>query len=227
MGASRQPRAIVYMVDSAGPPNGWSERAARELQGVAAECRRVEDPRAWARECEPNRPACVVLRFADDPMAGLRLLNDHGRRGLRLPTVVFGSQIDVIMAVAIMKAGAADLLADPWQPDRLRKAVQNALQVARKRWEHRRQAADGAARLANLTRREREVLALVAEGLTNFQVGQELGISERTVEVHRKNIMRKTRAESTVRLVRLQWLAQRARQDGDASNFRSFPPRES
>jgi two-component system response regulator FixJ len=109
-----------------------------------------------------------------------------------------------------MKLGAADLLEKPFAPEALIDAIRIALKLSEDQQASQLEAQDIVARFSTLSAREREVLAKLVEGQPNKVIAYELGISHRTVEVHRANVMRKTQAGSLSELVRMSLTAARA-----------------
>jgi two-component system response regulator FixJ len=145
---------------------------------------------------------CVVTDMRMPGMSGMELLTEIGRLGLALPVIVITGHADVALAVQAMKNGAVDLLEKPFRGDDLIEAIRRALALDR--------AAQVVAatpktrgRLAMLTAREAEVLDRLVRGQSNKIIAHEMGISPRTVEVHRANLMRKTEARSFSELIRM------------------------
>jgi FixJ family two-component response regulator len=131
-------------------------------------------------------------------------LQDHIRRaGLDVAIVFLTGHGDVPTTVRAMKAGAVDFLEKPFQEDDLVAAVRRALAVSEQRRAVHTEQDDLEARLGVLTPREREVLMLVAEGLTNRVVAERLGTTEKTIKVHRGRVMAKMGAPSLAELVRM------------------------
>jgi FixJ family two-component response regulator len=120
-----------------------------------------------------------------------------------MPIVFVTACGDVLMSVQAMKAGAIDFLTKPFRPEVLLGVIRHALDCSRRALEHEAKMASLRAGYASLTRREREVMVLVASGLLNKQVGGELGISEITVKAHRGQVMRKMKADSLPALVNM------------------------
>jgi FixJ family two-component response regulator len=149
-----------------------------------------------------STPSCMVLDIALPGLNGLDLQKLVADR-TDMPIIFLTGHGDVAMSVQAMKAGAVEFLTKPFQPDVLASAIREALERswrALARYQAMRSLRDS---YASLSRREREVMALVVAGLLNKQVGGELGISEITVKVHRGQVMRKMQADSLPALVRM------------------------
>jgi FixJ family two-component response regulator len=156
----------------------------------------------------PGDAGCLLLDVRMPGMSGLDLQAELASRGDPLPVIVITGHGDVPMARAALKAGAEDFLEKPVDEDSLLQALGAALNRDSRR---RRQAAEAggfAERLRGLTLRERQVMELVAEGRANREIAESLGISLRTVEVHRARMIDKLGVRSVPELVRL-WIASR------------------
>jgi len=151
----------------------------------------------------PDAPACLVLDVQMRGLSGLDLQRALAERNARLPIVFLTGHGDIPMSVRAMKAGATDFLAKPCKGPDLLAAVQQA--IARHAQTRRAGAEleEVRKRVDSLTLREREVMALVVTGMLNKQVGAQLGVSEKTVKVHRARMMRKMGANSLAELVRM------------------------
>jgi FixJ family two-component response regulator len=149
----------------------------------------------------PPVPSCLVLDIRLPRLSGFDLQAELGRLGSKMPIVFMTGHGDVPMSVKAMKAGAVDFLTKPFRDQDLLDAVTAALERDDKRHRQERYRSDVQARLASLTPREREVMALVASGLMNKQAAFKIGITERTVKIHRGNVMRKMQAKSLAELV--------------------------
>ena len=151
----------------------------------------------------PKGPACLVLDVRMPGMTGTQFFDRMEACGLGMPVVFLTGYGDVPTGVRVMKDGAVDVLLKPVDGEALRRAVEDALARDAARLEREREVAAIRDRLRGLSPRERQVLADVVRGLPNKLTAADLGISEKTVKVHRHRIMAKTGASSLAELVRL------------------------
>jgi FixJ family two-component response regulator len=151
----------------------------------------------------PNAPTCLVLDVRLPGRSGLELQEDLGRLNRSIPIILMTAFGDIPMAVKGMKAGAIDFLIKPIRDQDLLDAVEAAIRVDQGRRQEIAKTGALRERYALLTRRERQVVALVASGLMNKHVANELSISEVTVKMHRGNAMRKLGVKSVARLARM------------------------
>jgi FixJ family two-component response regulator len=147
-------------------------------------------------------PSCLVLDVSLPDLNGLELQKRILDR-TDMPIIFITGYGDVPMTVEAMKAGALEFLTKPFSEEVLLAAIRNALERSRTALCHEAELRALRDSHASLSRREKEVMALVVSGLLNKQVGAELGISERTVKAHRGRVMRKMKAESLADLVRM------------------------
>lgn len=145
--------------------------------------------------------ACLLLDVRMPEISGPMLQAELARRGLELPIIFLSAHGDIPTAVQAIKAGAVDFLTKPVDGDVLIQRVQAALDAAAAK--ARRSQEGRCAGVARLTAREREVMRLAVMGHANKEIAQRLGISHRTVEIHRARVMRKTGAANLVELVHL------------------------
>ncbi len=191
----------VFVVDD----DDAVRRGLAALLGAKGYAARTFDSAQAFLDALPAQPAgCVVVDIRMPRMSGLELQRELGRRGIALPVIVITGHGDVPVAVAALKAGAVDFLEKPFDSAALLAAVDEALKRA---WSP--EAGLGfdrdtlAARMAQLTAREREVMELVVAGQTNKAIAHRLQIALRTVEIHRAHVMEKTGARNLSELVRM------------------------
>ncbi len=173
------------------------------LDGEGLEVKTYASADGFLAALNPAPSGCIVTDVRMPGMSGMDLLAEIARRGLALPVIVVTGHADVPLAVRAMKEGAVDLLEKPFQGDDLIDAVRRALAVGRNSQLSALSATEAQARLAALTARETEVLDRLVRGQPNKIIAHEMGISPRTVEVHRANVMRKTHAGSLSELIRM------------------------
>jgi len=148
-------------------------------------------------------PSCLVLDVSLPGLNGLDLQKRVAVERPDMPIIFITGYGDVPMTVQAMKAGAVEFLTKPFSDDALLSAIRNAIERSKTALGHEAEMRTLRDRYASLTRREREVMALVASGLLNKQVGGELGISEITVKAHRGQAMQKMKADSLADLVKM------------------------
>jgi FixJ family two-component response regulator len=146
-------------------------------------------------------PSCMVLDVTLPGLNGLDLQKRVAVDRTDMPIIFITGHGDVPITVQAMKAGAVEFLMKPFDADALLSAIQQALERSRTALEHEAEIRELRDRYASLSRREREVMALVVRGLLNKQVGFELGVSEITVKAHRGKVMQKMKAGSLADLV--------------------------
>lgn len=161
------------------------------------------DGSAFLAACGPDRPGCVLLDMAMPGMSGLEVQAALRAQGLNIPVIFLTGHGDIPMAVQAMQAGAADFLEKPVQGITLLERVRLALKLDEDRRTTQARTYDILKRHAQLSPREREVMALAVSGLTSKEIAKQLGISPRTVEVHRTHIMHKMGAANMAELVNM------------------------
>lgn len=152
---------------------------------------------------QDGHPGCLVLDIRMPGMSGLELQEQLRRMRAPIPIVFITGHGDIPMAVEAMKRGAVDFIRKPFRDQELLDRIQEALGQDRGQRAELDQLREIRARVDSLTPREREVFQRVADGQANKVVAIELGISERTVEIHRSQVMQKTRARTLADLVRM------------------------
>jgi len=191
---------MVYVVDD---DETVRRSLARLVRSVGLRVETFASAQAFLEHKGMDRPSCLVLDVRLPGLSGLDLQTAMGEAQRTMPIIFITGRGNVRMSVRAMKGGALDFLQKPFDSQDLLDAIQRALGQSR---EARVGDAERAAierRLATLTPREREVLALVVSGLLNKQIAGELGAAEKTVKVHRGRVMKKMEAESVAELVRM------------------------
>ena len=204
------PEPTVFVVDD--------DRAMREslswlLDSVGLRVRSYATAAEFLADHDPAQPGCLVLDVRMPGMSGLDLQAELARRGVELPTIVITGHAEVSMAVRAVKAGALDFIEKPFSDQLLLDRVRQALEIDLEVREVRRRREDALRRLATLTAREREVLNLVVAGKQNKEIASELGVSPKTVEVHRAHVMSKMCVDSLAELIRITLLAGEIREN--------------
>ena len=151
----------------------------------------------------PAVPACLVLDVRMPGLSGFDLQERLLERGLEIPIIFITGFGNVPQSVRAMKAGAVDFLQKPFENQALLDAVNRALDRDRSSRLRNAEIHEIETRLATLTRREYEVFIRVVDGLANKQVADELGLSEKTVKIHRGHVMQKMKAQTFADLVRM------------------------
>jgi len=172
-----------------------------ESMGLAV--RTFADADAFLSGYDPEVPGCLVLDVRMPGISGLELQEQLGAKGVRIPIIFISAHGDVAMAMRAVKNGALDFLEKPCDHDEMARAIHDALRRDREQRAASVKAGEARSRLTSLTPREQEILKLVVEGHSSRAIGDQLGISGRTVEVHRARLMDKTGAESVPDLVRM------------------------
>jgi FixJ family two-component response regulator len=170
------------------------------LQSMRMPVRAFASAREFLSACDASQAGCVLIDVRMPDISGLQLQEMMRARGMRLPVIFITGHGDVPMAVRAMKAGACDFLEKPFNDQMLLELVQQCIAVDADR---RRKAAECewiAERAGSLTHRESEVLDGVVAGRSNKQIANDLGISVKTVEVHRAHVMEKMEAATAGQL---------------------------
>jgi two-component system response regulator FixJ len=150
-----------------------------------------------------DRAGCLVLDIRMPGLGGLELQEKLNEMGSTLPIIFITGHGDVPMAVEAMQKGAVDFIQKPFRDQELLDQISEALKTDQERRSARDQQTEVSNRLEKLTKREREVMDLVVTGKPNKVIAYELGVSQRTVEIHRARVMEKMEARSLADLVRM------------------------
>lgn len=199
-----RPETIVHVVDD-DPDVRDSLRWLIESVGLPV--RTYGDAREFLDKYDPERLGCLVLDVRLPGLSGLELQQELMSRPETPPIIMISGHAEVPSAVQAVKAGAIDFIEKPFSEQILLDRIQEALEQQRRAREARTRRAASMALLATLTPREREVMQLIVAGKRNKVIAAELGITEKTVEVHRSRVMEKLQVESLAALVQLVLLA--------------------
>jgi RNA polymerase sigma factor (sigma-70 family) len=194
------PEPIVSVVDD---DPAVLKAVARLLRSAGFNVAAFATPREFLEDHDPRSHGCVVLDVAMPGLDGLALQREMTSEGPGLPIVFLSGRGDIPTSVRAMKQGAVDFLTKPVDDEQLVAAVRFAVERDRAAAMERTEAAELRDRLAALTPREREVMQLVVSGMLNKQIAADLGVSEKTIKVHRGRVMEKMQADSLADLVRL------------------------
>ncbi len=190
----------VYIVDD--------DEAVRDAIGMLLETVDIPyvsyaDAQSFLEELDADQVNCLVLDIRMPGMSGLELQEKLVSMQAEIPIVFITGHGDIPMAVEAMRRGAVDFLRKPFRDQELLDRIQEALSLDADKRDHAADLESYQTRVADLTPREQEVFKRVASGQANKVIAIELGISERTVEIHRSNVMQKTGSRSLADLVRL------------------------
>jgi FixJ family two-component response regulator len=195
---AREP--IVFVVDD-DPAMRASLRWLIESVGLAV--RTASTAQEFLATYDPGSPGCLVLDVRMPGMSGLDLQAEMAARRIELPILIITGYAEVPIAVRAMKAGAFDFIEKPFSDQTLLDRIRKAISVDRNARREREEVSSALKRLSNVTRREHDVMDRVVAGKSNKVIAAELGLSMKTVEVHRKRVMDKMGAESLADLIRL------------------------
>ena len=162
----------------------------------------------FLKEARSLDAGCILLDIRMPGMDGLEVQEALRGQGVALPVIIMTGHGDVPLSVRAMKAGAIDFIEKPFQKEVLVSAIEDGFTTLKRTDSGREKAKDASVRLQALTPREREVLDGLAQGLPNKTIAYDLGISPRTVEIHRANLMTKLQVRSLSEALRLAFAAQ-------------------
>jgi two-component system, LuxR family, response regulator FixJ len=193
------PEGTVFLIDD-DPSVRDSLTLLLSLKGVATQPFATAE--SFIETYQPERAGCVLTDLRMPGMTGLELQAALHERQIEVPVVVLTAHGDVATARAALKNGAFDFLEKPIDDAMLLDVLRNALRVDRERRAAETARAATDSRFERLTQREREILAFIAAGHQNRDIAAKLGISARTVEVHKARIMEKLDCHSLAELIR-------------------------
>ncbi|HUK03185.1 MAG TPA: response regulator transcription factor [Steroidobacteraceae bacterium] len=196
-----QPQApTVFVVDD---DEGVRNSLRFLLKSVGLATRAIGSASEFLDGYKASQPGCLVLDVRMPGMSGLELQQQLNLRGAVIPVIFITGHGDIPMAVEAMQQGAFDFLQKPFRDQDLIDRIQRALERDARNRASLEQHTKIRERLDSLTPREREVLALMTRGKPNKVMAAELGVSQRTVEIHRARVMEKSGAASLAQLVRM------------------------
>ena len=192
--------AIVFIIDDDARMRAATERL---LKTVGLHFESFATPENFLQKKLPDGPSCLVLDVRLPGMSGLELQSKLNEAEAQIPIIFITGHGDIPMTVKAMKSGAVEFLTKPFRDqdliDRIQKALARDMETRQSLQEHGRIRL----RIASLTPREREVLDLLTSGKANKRMAQDLGLSQRTIEIHRAHVMEKMDAKSVAQLVRM------------------------
>ena len=191
---------MVFVIDD----DPSMRTAIKELiEAVGLNCQTFASGQELLDAKLPDVPGCLVLDVRLPGLSGLHLQRELADRGNQIPIIFITGHGDIPMSVQAMKAGAVEFLTKPFRDQDLLDAIEQATERDKAARRQRMETVELFARHESLTPREREVMQLVVTGLLNKQIAVQLGISEKTVNVHRAQVMQKMKADSLADLVRM------------------------
>ena len=193
-------KPLVYIVDD---DDGMRRALTVLITTVGYQPLAFAKPTEFLAKYDPAQPGCLVLDVRMPEMSGLEVQQQLNKTGSMLPIILMSGHGDIPMAVQAMKDGAFDFLQKPFRDQELLDRINGALKLDAENRASVDRLADLKAREESLTPREREVLLLVVDGKANKVIAIDLGLSERTVEIHRANVMEKMGARSVAHLVKM------------------------
>jgi FixJ family two-component response regulator len=196
----KEPQATVFVIDD--------DEAVRNslrllLKSVGLPVRSFASAQEFLPAYDAHQPGCLVLDIRMPGMSGLELQQQLNLQGATIPVIFITGHGDIPMAVEAMQHGAFDFLQKPFRDQDLLDRVQRALERDRSTRTQLKATDQIRERLESLTPREREVLELVTAGKPNKVMAGDLGVSQRTIEIHRARVMEKMQAGSLAQLVRM------------------------
>ena len=193
-------KSIVFVIED---DASLREALQRLLQSVGLQAEVFASTAEFIRYNLPDVPCCLVLDVRLQELSGLDFQAQLAKANIQIPIIFMTGHGDIPMTVKAMKAGAIEFLTKPFREQDMLDAVRLGIETDRVRRAAEKTIVVVRARLATLSEREREVMALVAAGRMNKQIAGEMHLAEVTVKLHRGSVMRKMAAKSVADLVRM------------------------
>jgi FixJ family two-component response regulator len=192
--------SVVFVVD-----DDPSVRSSLKLLigSVGLQVESFDSAEALLRRKLPEEPSCLVLDVRLRGLSGLDFQRELAARNCRMPIIFITGHADIPMSVRAMKAGAVEFLTKPFRDQDLLDAIRIALEKDCARREREKEVTDLKERFNSLTAREQKVISMVALGMLNKQIADQLGTAENTVKVHRSRAMEKMHAQSLAEVVKM------------------------
>lgn len=201
----------VYLIDD---DDAVRRSAGFMLKTAGFAVKSYESGMAFLKEAKELGPGCILLDVRMPGMDGIEVQQELRSRGIAHPIIVMTGHGDVTVAVRAMKAGALDFIEKPFEKAVLLRSIEDGFAWLKSRNRARARADEALVRLEVLTPREKDVLSGLARGLPNKTIAYDLGISPRTIEIHRANLMTKLRISNLSEALRLAFAAGMGEDDG-------------
>ena len=198
--AEKEVQPTIYVVDD---DDGMRRALDTLLSTVGYKTAVFSRPSEFLAQFKPEAHSCLVLDIRMPEMSGLEVQQQLNRRGSMLPVIFITGHGDVPMAVQAMKEGAFDFIQKPFRDQDLLDRINHALKQDADNRTNAARRSEVQHRLESLTPREKQVMNFIVDGSANKVIAIDLGLSERTVEIHRAKVMEKMGARSVAHLVKL------------------------
>jgi FixJ family two-component response regulator len=191
---------IVFVIDD---DESVREALKSLIRSVGLKIETFASAQEFLQTPRPDVPACLILDVRMPGLSGMDLQRELAEANINIPIIFITGHGDIPMSVRAMKAGAVEFLTKPFRDQDLLDAIQQGLERDRHARSQEADSAELRSRYHSLTPRETEVFALVVKGMLNKQIALQLGTSEITIKLHRRQVMEKMRAGSFADLVRM------------------------